>query len=60
MEMVTLAQRGNLSGSGLPSFFGNIKIQYPPDVKFRTFSEIARIEWGVIDSLLRQSLSRKE
>jgi hypothetical protein len=59
MDMVTLAQRGSMAGSGMPSFFGNINIQYPPDVKFWTFSQVTNIEWGVIDSLLRQSLSRE-
>jgi hypothetical protein len=56
MDVVTLAQRSDMSGSGMPSFFGNTNIQYPPNVKYWTFSQVARIEWNAIDNLLRQSL----
>jgi hypothetical protein len=56
MDVVTLAQRANSNSNGMPSFFGNINIQYPPNVKYWTFSQVAKIEWNAIDNLLRQSL----
>jgi hypothetical protein len=57
MDMITLAQRQNVWTSEIPSSFGNINIQYPPDVKFWTFAQVRDIEWGVIDNLLRKSLA---
>jgi hypothetical protein len=58
MDLVTLAERNDISGPGQPPFFGNINIQYPPNVKNWTLAQVAPIEWNVIDNLLRRSLSR--
>jgi hypothetical protein len=56
MDVVTLAQRASQNVNGMPSFFGNINVQYPSNVKYWTFSQVARIEWDAIDQCLRRSL----
>lgn len=39
-----------------PSIFGSLKIDYPDNVELLSISEVARIEWEVIEELLRKVL----
>jgi hypothetical protein len=55
-EMVTLADRAYNAIASVPSAFGNLKLDYPGDVNFMTFGQVARFEWGCIEYLLRKVL----
>lgn len=56
--LVTLAERVNsFADNSFPNVFGNIQIEYPIPVEDMTFSMIARVEWDVLEGLLRRVLA---
>lgn len=52
---VTLAERAS-NEVAVPLVFGNMGIEYPANVQQMTFAQVARIEWTVIERLLRKTL----
>jgi hypothetical protein len=52
---VSLAERAS-NGVQIPLVFGNMGIEYPANVQQMTFAQVARIEWPVIERLLRKTL----
>lgn len=52
---VSLAERAS-NEAQIPLVFGNMGIEYPDNVQQMTFAQVARIEWTVIERLLRKAL----
>lgn len=52
---VSLAERAS-NEVQIPLVFGNMGIEYPANVQQMTFAQVARIEWTVIERLLRKIL----
>jgi hypothetical protein len=53
---VTLAEQAEQGSDECLNVFGKIVFPYPPDVYNCTMGALAKIEWNVIETLLRKIL----